>query len=45
VDLRQMVRRADEDVVRAVVRLACISRDGRPRRLPRDARATFERLG
>lgn len=44
VDLRQIVRRAGEDVVRAAVRLACISRDGRPRRLPRDARATFERL-
>lgn len=43
-DLRQTVRRADETLVRAAVRLACISRDGRPRRMPREARAAFERL-
>ena len=43
-DLRQSVRRAGEEIVRAAVRLACISRDGRPRRMPREARAAFERL-
>jgi acyl-CoA thioester hydrolase len=43
-DLRQSVRRAGEEVARAAVRLACVSRDGRPRRMPREARAAFERL-
>ena len=43
-DLRQGVWRAGDEIVRAAVRLACISRDGRPRRMPREARAAFERL-
>ncbi len=30
----QIVRRADEDLVRLTVRLACIDRNGRPKRLP-----------
>lgn len=42
VDLRQTVRRDGEEIVRARVRLACMSRDGRPRRLPREARTIFE---
>lgn len=40
-DLRQIVRRAGDEIVRAAVRLACISREGRPRRMPREARAAF----
>ena len=43
-DLRQSVRRADDEIVRAAVRLACVSREGRPRRMPREARAAFEKL-
>lgn len=43
-DLRQTVRRGRDEIVRAAVRLACISGDGRPRRMPREARAAFESL-
>ncbi|MCW8861135.1 MAG: tol-pal system-associated acyl-CoA thioesterase [Rhodospirillales bacterium] len=42
VDMNQWVRRADEDLVRMNVRLACISSDGRPTRLPADVRRAFD---
>lgn len=35
----QIVRRADEDLVRLSVRLACIDRQGRPARMPPTLRA------
>ena len=38
----QVVRRDGEDLVRLDVRLAFMTQDGRPKRLPRDVRATLE---
>ena len=43
-DLEQVVRRAGEDLVRATVRLACIARDGKPKRLPAAARQVMATL-
>lgn len=37
----QIVRRADEDLVRLSVRLACIDRQGRPARMPPTLRAVL----
>lgn len=38
---KQVVRRADEDLVRMTVRLACIDRQGQPARLPKTLRAAL----
>ena len=40
----QIIKRDGEDLVRSRVRLACISRDGRPRRLPQAVRRALARL-
>lgn len=42
VSAEQIVRRDDETLVELAVRLACIDRQGRPARLPRDVRALLE---
>lgn len=38
----QIVRRAEEDLVRLTVRLACIDRSGKPRRLPEIFRTALD---
>lgn len=40
----QTVRREGEDLARAMVRIACIDRAGRPRRLPAEVRASLNPL-
>lgn len=40
----QVIRRDGEDLVRSRVRLACVNRDGRPRRLPREVRRAIATL-
>ncbi len=42
--VEQVVRRDGEDLVRLEVRLACVSRDGRPARVPPRLREKFTRL-
>jgi acyl-CoA thioester hydrolase len=44
-DIDQRVRRGAEDLVRMELKLACISLDGRPARLPGDVRKRLEGLG
>ncbi len=44
IDAEQVVKRDGADLVRSLVRLACINRDGRPRRLPTAVRAALEAL-
>ncbi|MFQ5534860.1 MAG: tol-pal system-associated acyl-CoA thioesterase [Sphingomonadales bacterium] len=44
VDVEQVVRRGTDDLVRAEIRIACLKRDGRPRRIPVDVRHGFEAL-
>ncbi len=44
VDLRQTVCRDDEAIVRAEIRLGCVDRQGKPRRLPTAARSIMADL-
>ncbi len=44
VSASQIIKRGGTDLVRSRVRLACISRDGRPRRLPPDVRRVLATL-
>ncbi len=44
INAEQVVKREGADLVRSLVRLACINRDGRPRRLPTAVRAALEAL-
>jgi acyl-CoA thioester hydrolase len=43
-DLDQEVRRGDRALVRLALRIACLGRDGRPRRLPAATAAAFASL-
>jgi acyl-CoA thioester hydrolase len=43
-DLDQEVRRGDKALVRLALRIACLGRDGRPRRLPAAIAAAFASL-
>ncbi len=40
----QVIRRDGEDLVRSRIRLACVNRDGRPQRLPREVRRAIATL-
>jgi acyl-CoA thioester hydrolase len=40
----QTIRRGGEDLVRMMVRVACVGRDGRPTRLPSGLRGSLERF-
>ncbi len=44
INAEQVVKREGADLVRSLVRLACINREGRPRRLPPSVRAALEAL-
>ncbi len=44
INAEQVVKREGADLVRSLVRLACINREGRPRRLPPSLRAALEAL-
>jgi acyl-CoA thioester hydrolase len=43
-EMEQDIHRGDEALVRAKVRLACIGRNGRPRRLPSTVRAALSEI-
>lgn len=43
-DALQVVRRADDDIARLKVRLACLNRAGQPRRIPAAVRAALHRF-
>ena len=42
--MEQKVRRDGADLVEAVVRIGCVAGDGRPRRIPAQARDAFRSL-
>lgn len=44
INAEQVVKRDGADLVRSLVRLACINRDGRPKRLPTAVRTALEAL-
>jgi acyl-CoA thioester hydrolase len=43
-DVEQVVARAGTDLVRLLLRLACVTREGRPARLPNALRTALKRL-
>jgi acyl-CoA thioester hydrolase len=43
-DALQVIRRSEDDVARLKVRLACLNRDGRPKRIPASVRAALSRF-
>ncbi len=43
-DMDQDIHRGEEALVRAKIRLACVGRDGKPRRLPANVRAALSDL-
>ena len=45
IDMRQIVRRQEAELARARVRVACVGRDGRPRRLPPAVRQALCGIG
>ncbi len=44
VEARQSVRRGEAELMRGILRLACVGADGRPRRLPATVRAALATL-
>ncbi|MCH7889643.1 MAG: tol-pal system-associated acyl-CoA thioesterase [Proteobacteria bacterium] len=44
INAEQVVKREGADLVRSLVRLACVNREGQPRRLPPAVRAALEAL-